>query len=807
MDYKLVGKDFTPPDVVAKVTGRAKYTEDFRAEGMLFLKLFLSPLPHARVTRIDASDALKMKGVVAVMTADDLPKIDPPDNTMLTNEPVYFGQPILAVAAIDEETAANAVEMIKVDLQPLPFVMDPLESLYPGGPDAQSNGNVSSDTVKLQTVKWKAQDFAAAREGQLPMGTASEEWSYGDLEAGLAAAKLVLDEVFVTASYSHMSQETRSAMAYWQNGKCYVHGSCQSGTNAVPGLARYIGIDPSQLVFIAEYCGGGFGSKGSAYPTMALPAHMAKKTGRPVMWRASRAEEYYVGSGRAGYQGRVKIGFRADGRITALDLYIVQDCGATTGYTDYQAAGACVSILYQPLAMRWRGIPVLTNTPSKGPQRGPGQNQMAPAIEPIIDKAARQLGLDRVAIRRINAPDSSGKVFEMRQKKLEPLTSAFQKEALDKGATLFNWEEKKKMSGQRKGSKVIGVGVGQCYHGGGSSGFDGLVRITPDGKLHIHNGVGNLGTYSYAGTARVAAEVLNYRWDNCVIEFGNTGRHLPWNLGQYGSLTAYTESRTNFVAATDAKSKLLEIAAGQLGGTPDDYSLADERVVSKSDPSNPLKSLTYAKAAEIAIGLGGKYSGKELPNDINPITRRAAGALAGTGLIGVSKDNIKRTASVPSLVAVFAQIELDLETGKLRILDLAAVADCGTVLHPQSFHHQMNGGAVWGIGMATLERWVYDPEIGRPANRSFHTQKPPGWMDVSLNMKVDAVHAADPQNPVGVRGMGEPIMGGTASAILCAISDALGGHLFLRHPVLPDMILNAAAGKAQAHKPLAVNTQ
>jgi len=232
--------------------------------------------------------------------------------------------------------------------------------------------------------------------------------------------------------------------------------------------------------------------------------------------------------------------------------------------------------------------------------------------------------------------------------------------------------------------------------------------------------------------------------------------------------------------------------------------LADERVVSKSDPA---KSLTYAKAAQFAIGLGGKYSGKDLPKDIDPITQRAAAALAGSGLIGVSKDNLKRTASIPSLVAVYAQIELDLETGKYKILDLVGVADCGTVLHPQSFHHQMNGGAVWGIGMATLERWVYDPKVGRPANRGFHLQKPPGWFDVSLDMKVDAANIPDPQNPVGVKGMGEPIMGGTAAAILCAISDALGGHYFYRHPVLPDMILDVVAGKAQPRKPLQVNTQ
>ena len=805
MDYKLIGKDFTPPDVVAKVTGRAKFAEDFRAEGMLFLKLYLSPMPHARVRKIDADDALKMKGVVAVLTADDLPKVPPPGNTMLTNEPVYFGQPILAVAATDETTAANAVEKIKVDLQPLPFVVDPLESLYPGGPDARTDGNVAnSRAVKLQTIKWNARDFARAGEGKLPMGKPAEEWSYGDLESGFAAAKVVLDETFVTASFSHQCQEPRSAMAYWQNGKCYVHASSQSGTFNIPFLAGFIGIKPPQLVLIAENCGGGFGSKGAAYPMMALPAHMSKKTGRPVMLRVSRAEEYYVGSGRAGYQGRVKVGFRADGRITALDLFIVQDNGPNSGFYDYRNAGICASVLYQPLAMRWRGIPVLTNTPSKGPQRGPGENQMASAMEPIIDKAARQLGLDHVAIRRINAPDNDGKIWSFRSNKLGPLTSAYQKEALDKGADLFNWEEKKKTSGQRKGSKVIGVGVGQSYHGGGASGFDGLVRITPDGKLHIHTGVGNLGTYSYAGTSRVAAEVLKCRWENCIIESGNTNRRLPWNLGQFGSLTAFTESRTNYVAAKDAEMKLLEIAATDLGGKPDDYKLENERVVHKSDPT---KSLTYAKAAQLAIELGVKYSGKELPKDINPITRGAASALAGTGLIGVSKDYIKQTASVPSLVSVFAQIELDLETGKFKILDLTGVADCGTVLHPQSYHHQMNGGAVMGVGMAALERWVYDTQFGRPANRGFYQQKPPTWLDVPLNMNVDAVNKPDPQNPVGVKGMGEPIEGGTAAAVLCAISDALGGHVFYRQPVLPDMIITAAAGKPQSRKPLQVNTQ
>ena len=180
---------------------------------------------------------------------------------------------------------------------------------------------------------------------------------------------------------------------------------------------------------------------------------------------------------------------------------------------------------------------------------------------------------------------------------------------------MFKWEEKKKKSGQRNGTKVTGVGIGQGYHSAGSNGFDGMIRITPDGKLHVHTGVGNLGTYSHSGTARVAAEMLNYDWDNVIVERGDSRRGLPWNSNQAGSLTASTESRTMYVAAMDAKAKLLEIAAQVLGGAADDYDLGAEKVVSKADPA---KSISYAQAAQKAIELGGKFSGKEAPKRHQP---------------------------------------------------------------------------------------------------------------------------------------------------------------------------------------------
>ncbi len=795
----LIGKDFTPPDIRAKVTGKAKYAEDFRAEGMLFCRLLTSPMPHGRVRSLDTAEALAMEGVVAILTADDVPEIPAPREPVLTNEPHYVGEPILAVAAVDETTAQDAIAKIRIDLEPLPFTVDPLESLRPGGPNARLEGNSMVPREGLRETKWTAEDFAAVAEGEMPTGEPTVTWSFGDLDAGFAAAKVVLDETFVTASNSHHSMEPRTAMAYWQNGKCFVHGSNQSQSFVLPGLARLLGVEPKDVVFIAENCGGGFGSKGSAYPTQIIPALMAKKTGRPVLMRISRAQEYAIGSARAGFQGRIKMGFGADGRLLACDLYIIQEQGPKNGFGDWTSAAGAVSLVYTPVAMRFRGVSVLTNTPPRGAQRGPGQNQIAIAVEPLLDKAAGKLGIDPFAIRRINAPDHDAKYGDRRA----PVTSAYMKEALDKGAEQFGWEAKRATSGQRRGSKVLGIGIGQAFHTAGSNGFDGLVRLTPQGQLYIHSGVGNLGTYSYAGTSRIAAEVLKCDWENCVIEHGDSSRGLPWNLGQFGSNTSFTMSRTNYAAAMDAVAKLKEIAARDLGGSPDDYEIGNHTVFRRGNPS---RRISYAAAAQRAIQLGGKFCGEEVAEDLNPMTQAAVEKLAGTGLIGAAKDTLERNGAVPALAAGFIEIELDLETGKFEILDYVGIADCGTIIHPQGLAAQIRGGAVMGFGLASLERQVYDPQYGLPRSVGLYEAKPPTYLDVPSSMAADAVDLPDPQNPMGTKGIGEPLMGCAAAALVCAISDALGGHYFNRTPVLPDMILNAASGRPQSHAPLQVNT-
>ncbi|MGH8733707.1 MAG: xanthine dehydrogenase family protein molybdopterin-binding subunit, partial [Burkholderiales bacterium] len=382
MPQRLVGSNYITPDLVAKVTGRARYAEDFRAEGMLFCKLMLSERPHARVLRKDLSRALALPGVRAILTAADVPQLGGTTEHCLTHEPLYAGEPILAVAAISEEVAADAIELIRLDLEPLPFVTDPIESLRPDGPDARLDGNVwappsppapgQPPRPSITRLKWSTADFADASEGRMPMGKPTEEWSYGEVDDGFKQAALVLDETFVVPSTGHHPLETRSAMAYWQNGKLHLHCSTQSVVRTVDAVARWVGIKPDDVVLICEYTGGGFGSKGGGAVSMAIPALLSKKANAPVMMRINQEEEHYIGRVRPAFHGRVKIGFAKDGRITALDLYIVQDTGAYGPLGDHRSAANAASLIYQPPAMRWRAVNVATNTPPRSQQRSPG---------------------------------------------------------------------------------------------------------------------------------------------------------------------------------------------------------------------------------------------------------------------------------------------------------------------------------------------------------------------------------------------------------------------------------------------------
>jgi xanthine dehydrogenase molybdenum-binding subunit len=813
--YKLIGKNYQTPDLYAKVTGQAKYAEDFRAEGMLFCKLLLSPMPHALVKRIHTNAALAMPGVKAILTADDLPA---PADTLtdngtvikaskwgergLTNEPVYQGEPILAVAAIDELTAAEAIEKIEIDFELLPFVVDPLDTLRPDGPNPRTDGNVwtrpggqNPGPPEVTELKWTKADFAEEKQGRLPMGKAPDEWSYGDLESGFKNAALVLDETFVTPDTSHQTLETRSALAYWQNGKVYVYTGTQSTAQTLPAIARWLNISPDNVVFISEYTGGGFGSKITGGVSMIIPALLAKKTNTPVMMRISREEETFIGRARPSFQGRMKVGFSEEGRITALDMFVICDNGPYDAVGDAPSSGRIVSLLYQPQAMRWRGVTVLTNTPPRSAQSSPGGLQGIVIIEPIIAKAARKLGVDQVAIRRINCPEGKAPFGPAQQGKRQYATSAFLKEALDRGAEQFKWRERVARSPRKIGTKVRGVGVSLSCYVGGTIGFDGLLVIKPDGRITFQSGIGNLGTESVIDVHRAGAEVLGVPWEKCDVVWGNTGKNLPFTCVSGGSQTTHAMTRAAYATAMDAKKKLQEIAAKKLGGKPEQYEVANERVFRKGGAGMAL-----AQAARYAIQLGGVYDGHEAPADLHKLTKASVAALAGQGLVAAAKDNYPRDGSTFSYVASFAEVEVDVETGKYYIVDFLASADVGTVIHPRALGGQVLGRSVLGMGHAIGQKWVFDPHYGEMVSKRFHHNKPPTILDVPVDMQWTALDIPDPETPVGARGIGEPPVGGGCASILNALSDALGDEIFQRAPVNADTILTSIeAGRPMQH--------
>jgi xanthine dehydrogenase molybdenum-binding subunit len=817
---KLIGKNYVTADLYAKVTGQAKYAEDYHVDGMLWAKLVLSPLPHARVKRIDARKALSMPGVKAILTADELPppadsltdngtviKANPKSERALTMEPLYQGEPILAVAAVDEFTAAEAIEKIEIDFAPLPFVIDPLDTLRPGGPNPRTEGNIWVQShpsgaaqaapvpPTLGELKWTDADFASTKDGQLPTGKTPDEWSYGNLEGGFSTAALVLDETFVTPDTSHQTLETRSALAYWQNGKVYVYTGTQSTAQTVPAIARWLNIDRSKVVLISEYTGGGFGSKITGGISLVVPALLSKKTNAPVMMRISREEETFIGRARPSLMGRMKIGFSKEGRIQALDMFVIANNGPYDAVGDVPSSGRIVSLLYQPVAMRWRGATILTNTPPRSAQSSPGGLQGIIIIEPILAKAARKLGVDQVALRRINCPEGKALYGAVVDGKRQHATSAFLKEALDRGAEQFEWQKRVARTPKRIGTKVRGVGVSLSTYVGGTIGFDGLLVITPEGRVRFQSGIGNLGTESVIDVHRAGAEVLGVPWEKCDVTWGDTAKNLPFTCVSGGSQTTHAMTRAAYAAAMDAKQKLQAIAAQTLGGKPEQYEVANERVFRKGGAG-----MTLAQAAKRAIQLGGVYDGHETAAELNRLTKASVAALAGQGLVAAAKDKYPRDGQTFSFVASFAEVEVDIETGKYYITDFRAYADTGTVIHPRSLGGQVLGRSVLGMGHALGQKWVYDPHYGAMLSSRFYHSKPPTILDVPLDMQWEALDIPDPETPVGARGMGEPPVGGGCAAILNALSDALGDDIFRRAPVTADTILTSfEAGRPMQH--------
>ena len=795
-EFRYVGKDFDAPDARAKVTGRAKYADDYLMDNLLHAKTVKSPYAHAKVRSIDTGPAEAINGVRAVVTFEDAPSngIGMP---ALDGEPKVFGYPVAAVAAEDEYTAAAAVEAIDVDYEVMDHVIDPIESLKPGGPIARSEGNVPTGeaggesaegqgggTQAIDTLRWANADFSD--DFPTNPGDYTIEWSWGDVDAGFQEAEVVVEDTIEAHPVATNPMEPRSTVAHWQsNGKVTIWGSSQSVALTYFGLAGYLGVNPADLTFISNYAGGGFGSKGTWYAQMGVPALLSKEVNRPVKIRGTRKEEFHWGNGRTSEVYRFRIGFDGSGRIVALDVQAIADGGAyaTGGLNGLGASFDSVSSVYQPENLRVRGVAVFTNTPKRWPMRGPGENQLALGITPLLDQAARELGIDPLELRKVNTPSEGDPVGANQT----PLTSAFLEEAYDQAAEEIGYEELKERNGTREGSKVYGVGMGAADHASGYVGFDGLIVIRPDGGVEIRQGAGNLGTESYAAVARLAAETLDVPWDDVEVMWGRSDRS-SFTLGQFSSNTVFTAGLSNVKAAETAVQYLKEIAAEEFGGSPDDFEMDDGSVTDGED------SLSLGEAAGLAVEMGGKYSGEEIPSALDEalsgMTKAAAADVTGNALVAFGKttgEDLEGT--VRSYNAAIAEVSVDVETGKITVERMANIGDSGTVVHPDSYDAQIEGASVQGIGYALSEHYRYDEDTGIPLNTDYYKNKPPSILDYSESeLIVGGVDEPDPFGPHGAKGVGEPPYGSAAAAVASAIENALD-TTFNDHPITPSDVL------------------
>ena len=623
-----------------------------------------------------------MPGVKAILTEEDLPA--PADSLTdngtriaanklgeraLTNEPLYQGEPILAVAAVDELTAAEAIEKIKLDLEPLPFVIDPLETLRPGSPNPRIGGNTwyrepppagaagrggrgaAPGPIQVKELKWTEADFDAAKDGQLPMGKIQEDpanaWTFGDVDAGFKKAALVLDETFITPDTSHHCLETRSAMAYWQNGKVFVYTGTQSTIQTVPAIARWLNIDPDKVVFISEYTGGGFGSKDhrrdfAHHPGPALqevqrtgndaPIARRRDLHRPRPAQHDGTRESWLRQGWPYRRPRHVLddqhrAVRSGGRCTDL---------RTDGFPALSARDDAVPGLDrhdQYSASRRPECPWWTAgyfPDGADPRQSGSQAGSRSGCHP---QNQRSRGQGAIRSRRSGASASMPPARLSRKRWIA-------------GSEQFNWSERVARNPKRIGTKVRGVGVSMSTYSGGSTGFDGLMLIKPDGSLCFQSGIGNLGTESFSDVHRVAAEMLGVPWEKCDICWGTNAKNLPWSCVSGGSQTTHAMTRAAHAVAEEAKKRLQEIAAKSLGGSPEQYDVGNEKVFRKGGGA----SMTLAQAAQKAIQMGGIYDGHEVNPDVNRYTKQSLTALAGQGFLASARDKYPHDGQTRSYV-------------------------------------------------------------------------------------------------------------------------------------------------------------
>jgi len=749
-------------DGVEKVTGRARYTADLPAPGALVGAILRSPVAHGVIRAVDTAAARAIPGVRAVVTGADCDiaygVIPIAQNEFpLARERVrYRGEPVAAVAAVDAATAQAALAAIVLHIEPLPAVFDAAAARAPDAVQLHANkpGNVEREV----------------------------DHAFGDPDAGFAAADLVREQRFHYAEVTHAMMEPNAALAEWdaERGRLTLHSVTQVPYYVHLALARCLHLDESRIRVVKPFVGGGFGHRTETLNFEIVAALLARAAGGTVKLELSREESFLTHRGRPETDIRMKIGLMRDGTITAVDAEIVQRGGAYAGYglVTILYAGALLHALYRVPASRYKGWRVYANTPPNGAMRGHGSVDARHAFESLLDRMAAELGLDPFAVRRANLIVPPWRTLNDLQ-----VNSCGLGECLDLVERASGWRE-------RRGTLPRGHGLGMAcshyvsgsakpVHWTGEPHAVVQLRLDFDGAITVLTGAAEIGQGSSTLIAQVVAEVLALPLDRFRV-VANDSAVTPKDNGSYSSRVSFMVGNAAIRAADALRRELVAAAARKLAVAVEEVEASGEFYrVRGSDRALPWRDVVNA-ALEPAGTLTANGAWSTPPETQGGKFRGAAvGSSAGF-----------------SYAAQVVEVEVDEDTGMVRVVRVWAAHDCGRAINPLAVEGQVQGSVWMGMGQALFEETQYHDGLHARANLLDYrvptiVESPP--------IETFIVEAPDPNGPFGAKEAGEGALSGFLPALTSAIADAIGVELN-ELPASPDRLLAAIVERRRARQ-------
>jgi 4-hydroxybenzoyl-CoA reductase subunit alpha len=747
-------------DGVEKVTGRAQYTADLPSRHALVGAILRSPLPHAVIRGIDTRAAREIPGVRAVITGDDC---DVPYGVIpiACNEfPLargrvrYRGEPVAAVAAVDEPTARAALAAIVLDLEPLPALFDAKAALAPEAIQLHENkpGNIEREV----------------------------DHSFGDVEAGFAQAALVREERFHYAEVTHAMMEPNAALADWdaERGRLTLHSVTQVPYYVHLALARCLRLDESQIRVVKPFVGGGFGHRTETLNFEIIAALLARAANGTVKLELSREETFLTHRGRPETDVRLKIGLARDGRITAIDCEVIQRGGAYAGYglVTILYAGALLHAIYTVPASRYHGLRVYANTPPNGAMRGHGSVDVRHAFEALLDQMAAELGLDPFAVRRANLITAPFRTINELQ-----VNSCGLAECLDKVETASGWRA-------RRGKLPPGRGLGMAcshyvsgsakpVHWTGEPHAVVNLKLDFDGSITVLTGAADIGQGSSTLIAQAVAEVLGLSLERLRV-VANDSVVTPKDNGSYSSRVSFMVGNAAIRAAQALREALLAAAARKLAVSESEVECIGECYRANS------RTLGYKDVVAAALADAGTLTVKGIwSTPVEVQGGKFKGAAVGTG-------------AGYSYAAQVVEVEVDEATGAVKVLRVWVAHDCGRAINPLAVEGQVQGSVWMGMGQALCEETKYHE--GLPLAANFLDYRVPTIVE-SPPIDVFIVEAPDPHGPFGAKEAGEGSLSGFIPALTNAIADATGLRL-TEIPASPDRLLDALQARARKQR-------